>query len=70
MCQGGAGATGGSRAAAANVLLVDAVPQQQFVILLQNDERFLSRQSANVKLFVAWIFGTKAMFYGAVCPLC
>lgn len=45
MCQGGGGATGGSRAAAANVLLVDAVPQQQCKILQQNDEVIIRQGS-------------------------
>lgn len=45
VCQGGAGATGDSRAAAANVRLVDAVLQQQCGILQQNDEGIIRQDS-------------------------
>lgn len=47
MCQGGAGVTGGARAAAATGLLVDAVQQQQQQcgVLQQNDEGIICQDS-------------------------
>lgn len=46
MCQGGAGVTGGARAAAATGLLVDAVQQQQQCrVLQQNDEGIICQDS-------------------------
>lgn len=59
MCQGGAGVTGGARAAAATGLLVDAVQQQQQCgVLQQNDEGIICQDSqTNVMFFVVWVLG-------------
>lgn len=68
MCQGGAGVTGGARAAATTGLLVGAMQQQQCGVLQQNDEGIMCRDSRRMGCFCE--LKSNVFFNGLISRLC